>query len=413
MLRIVRVTAPALVAVLAATFLTAPPSHAAAFPTWDDVIAARSSEAATAEKIAEVTGLLDGLRQQAGTLTEAAEQRGLELQGAQDAADAATEALRVLTDDVARAEQDAADAERQISQWAASLSRAGGTDVSMSIAVAGGEADDLLSRLGTASQLSKTSSRMLENATAKANTVGSLRDQAQVAMTERDRLEGLAQTARDDALAAATIAQAAVEEQETRSIELEAQLAVLKQETATAEQGYAEAEAARAKAAAEVAARAAAARAASAATPAPAAPTSSAVSPSGWTMPITAYSSYQAYGMRIHPVLGYPKLHAGADFGASCGNAIYAATSGTVTYAGAYGGFGNLITVTSAGGVSTNYGHMYSSGVQVRVGQQVTAGQQIAQVGNAGLSTGCHLHFELRQSGAATDPIAYLRNKGV
>jgi len=130
-------------------------------------------------------------------------------------------------------------------------------------------------------------------------------------------------------------------------------------------------------------------------------------------MPITAYSSYQAFGMRIHPVLGYPKLHAGADFGASCGNAIYAATSGTVTYAGAYGGFGNLITVTSAGGVSTNYGHMYSSGVQVRVGQQVTAGQQIAQVGNAGLSTGCHLHFELRQGGAATDPIAYLRTKGV
>jgi murein DD-endopeptidase MepM/ murein hydrolase activator NlpD len=413
MLRIVRVTAPALVAVLAATFLTATPSHAAAYPTWDDVIAARSNEAATTDKITELTGLLDGLRQQAETLTTAADQRGLELQEAQDAADAATEALRSLSDDVARAEQDADNAERQISQWAASLSRAGGTDVSMSVAVAGGDADDLLSRLGTASQLTKTSSRMLENATAKVNTVGSLRDQAQVATTERDRLQGLAQTARDDALAAATTAQAAVAEQETRSIELEAQLAVLKQETATAEQGYAAAEAARAKAAAEAAARVAAARAASAATPAPAAPTSSAVSPSGWTMPITAYSSYQAYGMRIHPVLGYPKLHAGADFGASCGNAIYAATAGTVTYAGAYGGFGNLITVTSAGGVSTNYGHMYSSGVQVRVGQQVTVGQQIAQVGNAGLSTGCHLHFELRQSGAATDPIAYLRTKGV
>lgn len=413
MLRIVRVTAPALVAVLAATFLTATPSHAAAYPTWDDVIAARSNEAATTDKITELTGLLDGLRQQAETLTTAADQRGLELQEAQDAADAATEALRSLSDDVARAEQDADNAERQISQWAASLSRAGGTDVSMSVAVAGGDADDLLSRLGTASQLTKTSNRMLENATAKANTVGSLRDQAQVATTERDRLQGLAQTARDDALAAATTAQEAVAEQETRSIELDAQLALLKQETATAEQGYAAAEAARAKAAAEAAARAAAARAASAATPAPAAPTSSAVSPSGWTMPITAYSSYQAFGMRIHPVLGYPKLHAGADFGASCGNAIYAATSGTVTYAGAYGGFGNLITVTSAGGVSTNYGHMYSSGVQVRVGQQVTAGQQIAQVGNAGLSTGCHLHFELRQGGAATDPIAYLRTKGV
>jgi septal ring factor EnvC (AmiA/AmiB activator) len=148
MLRIVRVTAPALVAVLAATFLTATPSHAAAYPTWDDVIAARTNEAATADKITELTGLLDGLRQQAETLTTAADQRGLELQEAQDAADAATEALRSLSDDVARAEQDADNAERQISQWAASLSRAGGTDVSMNIAVAGGDADDLLSRLG-------------------------------------------------------------------------------------------------------------------------------------------------------------------------------------------------------------------------------------------------------------------------
>jgi murein DD-endopeptidase MepM/ murein hydrolase activator NlpD len=414
MLRIVRVTAPALVAVLAATFLTATPSHAAAYPTWDDVIAARSSEAATAEKITELTGLLNGLRQQSQTLTAAAEQRGLELQEAQDATDAATETLRGLRDDVARAEQDADDAERQISQWAASLTRAGGTDVSVNIAVAGADAGDLLSRLGTASQLSKTSNRMLGDATTAANTAGSLRDQAQVATAERDRLEDRAQTARDEALDAATTAQAAVAEQETRSIELEAQLAVLKQETDTAEQGYAEAEAARAKAVAEAAAQAASARAAAAAAAAvPSAPATSAVSPSGWTMPITSYSSYQAYGMRIHPVLRYPKLHAGADFGASCGNAIFAATAGTVTYAGAYGGYGNLITVTSPNGVSTNYAHMFADGVQVSVGQQVTAGQQIAVVGNAGLSTGCHLHFELRQGGAATDPIAYLNTKGV
>jgi murein DD-endopeptidase MepM/ murein hydrolase activator NlpD len=415
MLRIVRVTAPALVAVLAATFLTAIPSHAAAYPTWDDVVAARSSEAATAEKITELTGLLEDLRQQSETLTATAEKRGLELQEAQDATDAATQALRDLADDVARAEDDADQAERQISQWAASLSRTGGTDVSMNIAVAGADAGDLLSRLGTASQLSKTSNRMLGDATAAANTAAGLRDQAQVATSERDRLEALAETARDEALDAAKTAQTAVAEQELREIELEAQLAVLKQETASVEQGFAEAEAARAKAAAEAAARAAAARAAAAAAaaPAPAAPASSSVSSSGWTMPITSYSSYQAYGMRIHPVLRSPKLHAGADFGASCGNAIFAATAGTVTYAGAYGGYGNLITVTSADGVSTNYAHMFASGVQVAVGQQVTAGQQIAVVGNAGLSTGCHLHFELRQGGAATDPIAYLNTKGV
>jgi len=411
-----KVTAPALTAVLITTFLTAAPAQAAAYPTWDDVLAARSSEQATADTIAELTDLLEGLRQEASDLTATAEQRGAELQEAQDAADAATETLRSLADDVAVAEEEAAEAEQQIGQWAATMARTGGTDLSTNIAFSGAGAEDLLSRLGTASQLSSTANQMLADATTTANTASTLRDQAQVATSERDRLADVATAARDEALEAATAAQGAVQEQEERSIELEAQLAVLKQETATAEQGFAAAEAARVKAEEEAAARAAAARAAAAAaatTSSAPAPTSSAVSSSGWTMPITSYSSYQAYGMRIHPVLRYPKLHAGADFGASCGTAIYAASAGTVTYAGAYGGYGNLITVSSAGGVTTNYAHMYASGVQVSIGQQVSAGQQIAEVGSAGLSTGCHLHFELRQGGAATDPVAYLRNRGV
>ena len=71
MLRIVRVTAPALVAVLAATFLTAPPSHAAAYPTCDDVIAARSSEAATAEKQVAEQAMHGARRDRARALTEA------------------------------------------------------------------------------------------------------------------------------------------------------------------------------------------------------------------------------------------------------------------------------------------------------------------------------------------------------
>lgn len=410
--RSTRVAVPAVTAVLVATFLTSTPAHAAEYPTWDDVVAARSSERATADKITELTGLLDGLRQEASTLTATAEQRGAELQQAQDAADAATETVRALSDDLTQAEQDADVAEKQIGQWAATMARTGGADLGTNIAFSGAGAEDLLSRLGTASRLSAVADRMLEEATSTANTATTLRDQAVVATTERDRLADVATAARDEALDAATAAQGAVLEQEERSIELEAQLTVLKQETVTAEQGYAAAEAARVKAEAEAAARAAAARAAAVTSSAPA-PTSSAVSSSGWTMPITSYTSYQAYGMRIHPVLRYPKLHAGADFGASCGTAIYAASAGTVTYAGAYGGYGNLITVSSAGGVTTNYAHMYSAGVKVSVGQQVTAGQQIAEVGNAGLSTGCHLHFELRQGGAATDPVAYLRNRGV
>lgn len=414
MTRTLRVTAPALAAVLAATLLTAPPASAASYPTWDDVLAARSDESATAERISELTTLLDDLRREATTLEALARQRGEELQRTQDAADEATETLRKLTADVARAETAAAESQSQVARWAASLTRTGGTDLTTTIVASGSGADDLLSRLGTATQVSRTANRMLEEAAVAGNAARALEDQAQVATTERDRLAGLAASARDEAVEAVESARAAVTEQEARSIDLEAQLAVLEQATVSAEEGFAEAEAIRIRAEADAARRAAAARAAAAAASSTeAAPTSSVVSAAGWTMPITSYSSYQAYGMRVHPVLGFVKRHAGADFGASCGTGIYAAAAGTVTYAGAYGGYGNLITITSAGGVSTNYAHMYAGGVQVSVGQTVTAGQRIAEVGSAGLSTGCHLHFELRQGGAATDPVAYLTNRGV
>ena len=130
-------------------------------------------------------------------------------------------------------------------------------------------------------------------------------------------------------------------------------------------------------------------------------------------MPISSYGSYQAYGNRVHPIAKVWRLHAGADFGAACGTGIYAAASGTVTFAGPSGGFGNLIIVDHGGGITTAYAHMFADGVLVRVGAQVSAGQQIAAVGTAGLSTGCHLHYELRRNGVATDPIAYMRANGM
>ncbi|WP_434174258.1 M23 family metallopeptidase (plasmid) [Clavibacter michiganensis] len=129
-------------------------------------------------------------------------------------------------------------------------------------------------------------------------------------------------------------------------------------------------------------------------------------------MPIRSYGSYQSYGMRLHPILGYWKLHAGDDFGAGCGTPIYAVAAGTVQFAGGASGFGNAITLNHGNGVTSVYGHMYSYGVMVRTGQTVQAGQQIGAVGNAGLSTGCHLHFEIRQGGVATSPMPFLRSRG-
>ncbi|MEM9769119.1 MAG: peptidoglycan DD-metalloendopeptidase family protein [Cyanobacteria bacterium P01_D01_bin.71] len=112
------------------------------------------------------------------------------------------------------------------------------------------------------------------------------------------------------------------------------------------------------------------------------------------------------FGYRRHPILGTSRLHAGVDFGAPSGTTIYAADSGRVIYAGWRGGYGNTVILDHGGGITTLYAH--SSRLFVRVGQLVGQGQAIAAVGSTGLSTGPHLHFEVRQNGSPINPMGYL-----
>ncbi|HEY9847485.1 MAG TPA: peptidoglycan DD-metalloendopeptidase family protein [Candidatus Caenarcaniphilales bacterium] len=113
-----------------------------------------------------------------------------------------------------------------------------------------------------------------------------------------------------------------------------------------------------------------------------------------------------SFGWRLHPVLGSSRFHAGMDFGAEQGSAVRAADRGTVIFAGWYGGYGNAVIVDHGNGVTTLYGH--ASQLYVEDGQVVQRGQAIAAVGSTGLSTGPHLHFEIRQNGEPIDPLAYL-----
>jgi len=113
-----------------------------------------------------------------------------------------------------------------------------------------------------------------------------------------------------------------------------------------------------------------------------------------------------SFGWRLHPVLGYNRFHSGMDFGAAYGSLIRAADRGTVIFAGWYGGYGNAVIIAHGNGVTTLYGH--SSQLYVAEGQTVQRGQAIAAVGSTGLSTGPHLHFEVRQNGEPIDPLAYL-----
>jgi len=117
-----------------------------------------------------------------------------------------------------------------------------------------------------------------------------------------------------------------------------------------------------------------------------------------------------SYGYRLHPVLGYVRLHAGTDFRAYCGTPIYAAAAGTVVWAQRRGGFGNQVLVDhgTVGGHSLMSSYNHFSRFAVSGGQHVAKGQIVGYSGNTGTSTACHLHFEVYVDGQTVNPMSML-----
>jgi murein DD-endopeptidase MepM/ murein hydrolase activator NlpD len=126
-------------------------------------------------------------------------------------------------------------------------------------------------------------------------------------------------------------------------------------------------------------------------------------------MPVDGWKSSD-FGMRLDPVYGVWRLHAGTDFAAGGGSSIWAARAGEVLRAGWNGGYGNYTCLYHGTyqrkGFATCYAHQ--SAILVRVGQQVRQGQVIGRVGTTGASTGNHLHFEVRLDGTPVNPIPWL-----
>jgi murein DD-endopeptidase MepM/ murein hydrolase activator NlpD len=122
-------------------------------------------------------------------------------------------------------------------------------------------------------------------------------------------------------------------------------------------------------------------------------------SASGLVWPVNAPIT-SSFGWR------WGRIHEGIDLGATYGVPIAAAAAGTVIYAGWLGGYGNLVVIDHGGGLATAYGHQ--SRIAVGAGQQVAQGETIGYIGSTGHSTGPHLHFEVRVSGQAVDPLGYL-----
>jgi murein DD-endopeptidase MepM/ murein hydrolase activator NlpD len=121
--------------------------------------------------------------------------------------------------------------------------------------------------------------------------------------------------------------------------------------------------------------------------------------------PISGAKLTSGFGVRVHPLLGYTKMHEGVDFGASMGTPIHAAGAGVIDIAGRHGGYGNTIVIKHNEKFKTLYGHMSRFADGIRRGVRVNQGQVIGYVGSTGRSTGPHLHYEVRIKDKPTNPM--------
>jgi murein DD-endopeptidase MepM/ murein hydrolase activator NlpD len=120
--------------------------------------------------------------------------------------------------------------------------------------------------------------------------------------------------------------------------------------------------------------------------------------------PINGARLSSGYGMRLHPILGYTRMHRGVDFAAPVGTPIMAAGDGVVEVAAARSGYGLYVKLQHGEGYETAYAHLSRFAPGLRQGARVQQGQVIGYVGSTGASTGPHLHYEVMRNGDHIDP---------
>lgn len=123
-------------------------------------------------------------------------------------------------------------------------------------------------------------------------------------------------------------------------------------------------------------------------------------------MPTAGWLTSQFSMSRFHPILHRDRPHLGIDIAAPYGEVIVAPAAGTVVRVGTAAGYGRVLEIDHGNGIVTKYGHL--SSFLVRDHDQVVRGQPIARVGNSGLTTGPHLHYEVHVNGEIVDPLSYV-----
>ena len=126
--------------------------------------------------------------------------------------------------------------------------------------------------------------------------------------------------------------------------------------------------------------------------------------------PVAGARLTSLFGPRLHPILGYSRMHQGVDFAAPTGSPVLAAGDGVVEEARWAGGYGRWLKIRHASGLETGYAHLSAWAVAITPGARVRQGQVVAYVGSTGLATGPHLHFEVFSAGLRVDPRAAERN---
>ena len=398
----------------------AAPAAANDYPSWDDVQNAKSNEASVQSAVTTITALISNLHSEVTLAEELAHQRGAEFSSALDNFDLADQRAQQLEQQAEASKKEATEATVKAGRVAARLYRASGSDLLVMNLLIDDKAEEdgqLLAKLGRMSKLVERHGSVYRTALAAKNTAESLGAQAEVARSERERLQRESQNAMNQAVAAQEASATKFAEQQSKGIELEQQLRALQDTTTTVVAGYRDGQEVQQQQAA--AAEAAAARASSSessgrrGSPGPSLG-GGFVSDGGWAVPASGRIT-DSFGPRQSVCargMCSGTFHRGTDIGTGFGAPIYAAHSGTVRFAGWSGAYGNFILIDHGDGVTTGYAHIQSGGILVPPGKSVSAGEIIAFTGSTGLSTDPHLHYEVRVNDRAVDAATFMAERG-